>query len=159
MKYNWSDWYKIGDKGKVSAIVDDCYGIYRIRAVKPSGKAIPIPRIGRTDNQGIIYIGRSGHKKKKTYRTLSQRIREFWHENHSGGWTAALSYSYCLNKVKEFKGYKYEVQIMILPDHLIDEYEAKELGIYFKKYGELPPYNYSFPNELKPLLERSDKKS
>lgn len=46
---------------------------------------------------------------------------------------------------------------MTLPDYSINKYEAKELEIYFKKYGELPPYNSSFPNELKPLLERKHK--
>jgi len=46
---------------------------------------------------------------------------------------------------------------MTLPDYLINKCEAKELEIYFKKDGELPPYNSSFPNELKPLLERKYK--
>ena len=157
MKYRWSNWHRIEDEGMVSGIIHDCYGIYRIRAVKSSGEAIVIPRIGGMDDQGIIYIGRSGYKNKKTYRTLSQRIREFWNANHSGGWTADLSYRCCLKKVKGFKDYEYDVQIMTLPDHLIDKSEAKELEIYFKKYGELPPYNSSFPNELKPLLERKYK--
>ncbi|MBZ0124931.1 MAG: hypothetical protein K8F32_01035 [Rhodocyclaceae bacterium] len=118
------------------------YGLYQIHAVKPSGKPIPIPRMRMSDRDGILYIGRSGLKRKSPVRTLANRIREFENKQHSGGITYADAASR-LKGVPRYAGHQLEVRAMFLPDAMIVQEEARIIKNYFRKYAELPPCNSS----------------
>jgi hypothetical protein len=155
---SWSKWYGFTNDGSLFNFTNDTYGIYKVRGIDKNGLTINIPRIGGIDKEGILYIGRSGLKRNRSFRSILRRLSEFYFGNHSGGWTSDLSYEYCLSYQKAFKNYRYEASILQVPDKEIEKREAKELEDYFVKYGELPPYNSSFPYKLKHKLEKMRKK-
>lgn len=130
------------------------YGLYQIRAVKPSGKPIPMPRMRMTDPDGILYIGRSGLQGKSIKRTLANRIREFENKYHSGGITYADAAAR-LKGVPKFAGHRLEVRTMFLPDAIIVQEEAKVLESYFRKYAELPPCNSSAGSRASRRIKRT----
>ncbi len=94
MREGWdsSKWFAIY---WASEFEQDKFGVYQIRIVDGDNKPIPIPRIGGTDPDGIIYIGRSGYKSHKADRSLAKRISEFERGPHSGGETYDLMKRYC----------------------------------------------------------------
>lgn len=137
----WTKWMGIEEAKERNGKLKE-YGLYQIRAVKPSGKPIPIPRMRMTDPDGILYIGRSGLQGKSLARTLANRIREFENKHHSGGITYADAAAR-LKGVPRFAGHRLEVRAMFLPDEMTVQEEARVLNSYFKKYAELPPCNSS----------------
>ena len=137
----WTKWLGIeGAKERNGKLKE--YGLYQIRAIKPSGKPIPIPRMRMTDPDGILYIGRSGLQGKSPARTLANRIRKFENKHHSGGITYADAAAR-LKGVSRFAGHRLEVRAMFLPDAMIVLEEARIINSYFRKYAELPPCNSS----------------
>lgn len=137
----WTRWMSIEEAKERNGKLKE-YGLYQIRAVKPSGKPIPIPRMRMSDRDGILYIGRSGLKRKSPVRTLANRIREFENKQHSGGITYADAASR-LKGVPRYAGHRLEVRAMFLPDAMIVQEEARIIKNYFRKYAELPPCNSS----------------
>lgn len=137
----WAKWMGIEEAKERNGKLKE-YGLYQIRAVKPSGKPISIPRMRMTDPDGILYIGRSGLKGMSPARTLANRIREFENEQHSGGITYFRAASR-LKGVPRYAGHQLEIRAMFLPDAMIVQAEAEVLASYFWKFAELPPCNSS----------------
>jgi hypothetical protein len=114
------------------------FGVYCIRIAAPSGKAIPLCRIGGVDGKGIIYIGRSGLIPKRR-RTIAIRLSEFLTQNHSGGRLYRK-----MKKVlrgKQFRNHHLEAEATVLPISRIKNAEAKLIEEYFGNFGEWPPCN------------------
>jgi len=141
------------------------FGIYQIRLVDERRQSIPVQRIGGIDEEGVIYIGRSGYKES---RPLAQRIWEFQYEKHSGASTYALMKK-ALGDSQRHGWSDHRLQYRSLhlkpgaitesgvsEDALLREFifkrkieksEADALASYFADYGELPPCNSSFPGK------------
>lgn len=115
------------------------FGVYRIRIAAPSGKAIPICRIGGVDREGIVYIGRSGLIRKRG-RTIAIRLSEFPTQNHSGGRLHKKMEKVLLGK-QQFRHHHLEAEAVKLPIKLIKKAEANLLQKYFRTFGEWPPCN------------------
>jgi len=161
LEAEWGDWHEI-DRAHLDE--RNCFGIYQIRMVDKVGRPIPISRIVGIDEEGVIYIGRSGPKKP---RTLAQRIREFQKGAHSGAKTYRLMNENCESFKHLYSSHRLQYRAMHLQaseditniikqkEALIGEdfsYRTKiELmeGVavinYVNRYGELPPCNSSFP--------------
>lgn len=141
----WTNWISIGIASSRKSPLDD-YGIYKIRIVDKVSNVIPIGRLNRIDDSGVLYIGRSGFRYQNTERTVANRLDEFLNESHSGGKTYGLA-SAVLKKSLMFSGHLLEAQALYLKDDEIEEGEAKELRDYFLNFAELPPLNSSFPKK------------
>lgn len=148
----WTKWYSIDDA--MSSIPPIAYGIYKIRVTNSKGIPICIDRIGGVDDSGIVYIGRSGFKKKSPNRTLITRIWEFYQGNHSGGDTYYLSNQHRLSLTNNFRSHEINACCLILPDKSISQMEGAFLLQYFKRFGELPPFNSNFPFQIKHKLRQ-----
>jgi hypothetical protein len=126
------------------------FGIYQIRAVKPGGEPIPIPRLAGIDPSGTIYIGRSGFERQGTDRFVSNRIREFLNRQHSGGQTYFIA-CVAIHKHPAFSEHALQVRACRLPDSAIEHAEDVALTQYLMQFGELPPCNSTMP-KLKRML-------
>jgi hypothetical protein len=137
----WQGWFELVE---ATAWPYELYGIYRVRITNPEGMPITIPRIGGTDPDGILNIGRSGFRTKKTNRSLGQRLWEFWYGNHSGSYTYGLALS-ALSRLPAFADHRLWASIVSLPDDEILQAEVTAIRQYFDRFLELPPYNGAFP--------------
>jgi hypothetical protein len=144
----WSSWRDI-EHARVKE--RGYYGIYQIRMVDDAGDSLPIPRITRIDEEGIIYIGRAVPRN-----TLAKRIREFQsvtqfkNVSHHGGETYNLMRFNLKYSGHAYQKHKLQYKVMRLegePKSKIEEEEINTLANYFNKYGELPPCNSSFPEK------------
>ena len=159
MDNKWSEWKYIPSRprprGKYPRLYEHAYGIYQIRAADVAGKPIPIPRMGSVDEEGILYIGRSGYKDRSPSRTLAVRLKEFEQVDHSGAQTYFLAEcTGCLNQ-GIYKKHKLQCRVMYLSGDKeeIDKKEIGAIGQYFCRFGELPPCNSSFPGKFSYFLE------
>ncbi len=156
---SWSGWHNIDVASSEEA---DCYGIYKIRILDKAGSPIQIPRVGGPDNEGIVYIGRSGWSRT---RSLAARIREFRTGEHSGRWAHSGRWTYDLmmealnrSRKRAYVPHSFQYRTMHLQqsEEEIRRLEVETLAAYFLKYGELPPCNSSFPGwrEFKEVVHR-----
>lgn len=140
----WRAWFELGEQVEWGPLYS-LHGIYRVRATTPDGQPISIPRIGGTDPEGILNIGRSGVRTRKTNRSLGQRLWEFAARGrHSGAYTYSLA-TERLSLLPAFTGHRIWASVVILPDEEILQAEQNALHAYFARYCELPPYNAAFP--------------
>jgi hypothetical protein len=155
----WGSWHSIDDADSNPL---SRFGIYQIRMVDRAGNPIPVRRIAGLDKGGVIYIGGSGYSKQhaKKPRTMAQRIKEFEKGAHSGGHTYRLMKDDVLlvSRKRTYSGHKLQYKAMRLDGGnagMVKEKEIATLARYFKKYGELPPCNSSFPswNKFKEEVE------
>jgi hypothetical protein len=145
LEAEWGSWHEIEGANFNEG---DYFGIYEIQMVNQVRRPIPISRIGGIDEEGIIYIGRSGLKRP---RTLGMRLHEFQIGRHSGAKTYELV-SEELERLKPaYSNHKLQYRAIHLPVDKVKggmpEIEFKEglaLGDYFSKCGELPPCNSNF---------------
>lgn len=137
----WQDWFELCEE---TVWPYSLYGIYRVRSANSDGVPVPIPRIGGTDADGILNIGRSGYTTAKTDRSLGQRLWEFWYGRHSGAYTYYLTVQ-GLAQLPPFAGHKLWASIVVLPEVEIAQAEQSALHEYFQRFLELPPYNAAFP--------------
>lgn len=79
-------------------------GVYRIRALLPSGEPMRISRVGGIDDLGVLHIGKSSHlgRRIRTFRQASEGLKA---AHHAG---------------KEF--YKWDFQKLILRHKLAYDY-------------------------------------
>ncbi len=104
-----------------------------------------IHRIGGTDPDGILSIGRSGLRTAKTSRTLGKRLREFWKGYHSEAYTFGLARAK-LGRLPQFLGFHLWASIVSLDDDReIAKTEIHAMRRYFDRFLELPPFNGAFP--------------
>jgi len=142
--WNSSKWHAIY---WASEFEKENFGVYQIRIVDKDNKPIPIPRIGGTDPDGVIYIGRSGYRSQKTNRSLAKRISEFERGLHSGEGTYYLLKAYCkFFRTDPYKDHQlqYRVGRVAGTKEKVYETEIYSLATYFAQYGELPPCNSKF---------------
>jgi excinuclease UvrABC nuclease subunit len=107
----------------------------------------PIQRIGRIDNEGILYIG----KAKK----LRDRLWDFWKQNHSASaflWTHTGVAQIVLNKpiltVSEVGTHLGKLNVRYstpISEDQLDIAERALLFAYVQYFGEAPPLNLSLP--------------
>jgi hypothetical protein len=140
----WSDWIDIELAKSQRGPFND-FGIYQIRAVTSLGEPISISRLVGVDPLGILYLGRSGYRHKKSERTIANRIREFLQRQHSGGVTYARA-NETLKREPQFSEHRLQVRAMFLPDEKINAAESKALHDYFLTHAELPPCNSQLSN-------------
>ena len=138
----WTKWINV-DIAKTRNGPFDALGIYQIRAVNRSGKAIPISRLAGVDPVGLLYVGRSGYKYP---RTIANRIREFLSQHHSGG-TTYIQAKKVMSKIPKFAEHGLQVRIQKLSASEIRVAESQAIAKYFSKYAELPPCNSAKPGK------------
>ena len=107
----------------------------------------PIPRIGRVDNAGILYIGRA--------KNLRERLWAFWKQNHTASgflWTHTAVAQIILKKpiltVSDVGKYLGELKVRYstpIGEDLLDTAERALLFAYIQYFGEAPPLNLSLP--------------
>ncbi len=146
---SWNRWHDIDAAVSQEA---DCYGIYKIRILDEAGSPIQISRVGGSDNEGIVYIGRSGWSKA---RSLSKRIGEFRAGKRPGGWPHSGRWTYDLMmkaldhpRNRSFLPHSFQYKTMHLDqsEKEIKRVELEAMAAYFVRFGELPPCNSSRPN-------------
>src|SRR5438445_13806916 len=140
---DWSEWYGLGDQTKWTPLYK-LYGIYQIRITTPQAEPFRIPRIGGIDEEGILYIGRSGYRTSKSNRSLGQRLGEFVSGNHSGAYTYSLATSGFAQR-PGFAERNLWFRTVTLDDEAIQNAEQSAIREYFERFLELPPYNGAFP--------------
>lgn len=118
-------------------------GLYWVSAVDGS-KARSLVRAVRTDADGTLYIGRS-------LSSIRSRVRSFWAcasdkevEGHIAGWRYARS-----PLRTPFPRQSLAVSYLEVPRSQTKQQEAENLLWYWKRFGELPPLNFSM--SWKPL--------
>ena len=138
----WSSWRSVLDldeKWNEEHSVCCFPGIYQIRMITKRGKPIVIPRIRGEDRQGILYIGSAAARRTKTHRCLGWRIWEFpGGEIHSGGYTYNLARRRLPEHGLQFRTFR-------TSRGKVSAAEKRTLMRYFRRFGELPPFNGSFP--------------
>lgn len=140
---NWIGWLDIPQKPwkYLNEEEKEPYGIYKIRMVDPGGKPVPIRRFIGVDEEGIIYIGRSGFSDAKSNRSIAKKISEFWIGSHSGGETYRQA-------SQRLGRHKLQVSVKFISGkRSIEREERHELLEYLSKYAELPPCNSSLPRK------------
>jgi len=144
----WSKWRNDDELDSNYEYWKNQHGIYQIRVVDAEGRAIHIPRIGGTDEEGIIYIGRSGKSTTRTNRSLGARVWEFLRQKnyHSGSEMYHQARPKLLRR-KNFTGHQLQFRVMSCEDSQIERKEKKALRKYFNTYCELPPCNSAFPGK------------
>jgi len=105
------------------------------------------------DASGLIYIGRSGFRKRGRGRTVANRLREWINLQHPGPNTYAKALS-TLDK-SQWADRKLQVGAIFLPDDQIEAAEGMALAEYFELHAELPPCNLSTPGAF--MRRRSNK--
>ncbi len=146
MNGQWTDWVDI-DRACTTSGLFGAYGIYQIRISQPKLNApANIFRFVGVNTSGLIYIGRSGFRKRGRGRTVANRVREWIISQHSGANTLEKAVP-TLDK-SQWLDRKLQVRAMFLPDNQIEEAEAKALADYFAEHAELPPCNSSTPRSL-----------
>jgi hypothetical protein len=137
----WTPWRELTD-GHLNENWAASSGVYRIRLVRSSGRAMKIFRILGVDGTGLVYIGMAAGGRDGG---LSNRLWGFWMSAlgkdasaHAAGarykrllakrlTRHRLQYSYC--KVRSATGAK--------------RLEDERLRGYATKWGELPPLNHA----------------
>ncbi len=137
-KMDWTEeWRNINDSAEPNPAV------YKIRLLGKDKKPIVISRWLGKDSKGIIYIGQNGNMEKRRIRfikgfdsggTLKNKIG-----HPAGNWI------HILNKLNvthiELKNLEYSYCETEEPE----QFEREIIGKYVEIYGELPPFNSSFP--------------
>ncbi|MFN0193820.1 MAG: hypothetical protein ACKVP5_17910 [Aestuariivirga sp.] len=141
----WSKWIPIEDATARNGRFAGMFGLYQIRAVSRSAKPIPIARLVGVDKQGLLYLGRSGHQKRSSSRTIPNRLKEFVKQHHSGGKTYARA-ARIMRRLEKFSKHHLEVCALSLRDRAINKAETTHLRRYFGRFGELPPCNSTLPS-------------
>ncbi|MCF7859679.1 MAG: hypothetical protein K9N07_10235 [Candidatus Cloacimonetes bacterium] len=116
---------------------------------------IPVNRMLATDNERIMYIGKTGNKNG-----LRDRLRHFFNcatnsknkdeycdvpvEGHSGGRRYFLNLKKKLGLAKEVLNYMY---IACDDNEKAEILESKLLNQYVDKFGEVPPLNSQLPQK------------
>jgi hypothetical protein len=137
----WKSWFN--DCGKCPA----GWGIYRVRMVDAKGRPVPLQRLCGVDRDGIIYIGRSGKSTCKSDRSTKKRLGEFFnHGSHSGSWTYWQAKK-VFQRLKKYEPHRIEAAVICLKDDDIYSGEKRALRAYFEEFGELPPFNSSWPGK------------
>lgn len=140
---DWSDWVSISDPKDLKKSFA-FHGVYMIRCVDASGDPIPIGRLVATDEQGVLYIGRSGLPSKSPQRTVAHRLNEFSKYRHSGGKTYFLA-SISMEREESFPDYSLQARGRHFLEEDIERGEDHELTQYLMRHGELPPCNSKMP--------------
>lgn len=120
MDIEWSEWLECNDQNIFS--IRATFGVYRFRLVDGNGAVVPLQRPGGVDDEGILYIGRSGVRGKldspKLHVRISNRRDVFasgkygsagdenllllWEKIHSRlGQTAWVQFQYCMFQTHE----------------------------------------------------------
>jgi len=122
----WSKWSKFTEEALNN--IPNSAGVYKIRCPHT------LPRVLNKDEDGILAIGKSNNLKK--------RLKQFWEtvNGKSSEHAEGITY-YDLYFDKIFPPSELEFSFKEVPDKDVDVEEARLLGEYEEKYGELPPLN------------------
>jgi hypothetical protein len=144
MNGQWSEWVDIDRACATGGVFGD-YGIYEIRLLIPkTNTPATVFRFVGVDTSGLIYIGRSGFRRRGRGRTVANRLREWITQQHSGANTYSKAVS-ILDRSPTLADRKLQVRAMFVPDEQIAAAEAEALAEYFAIHAELPPCNSSTP--------------
>ena len=131
------------DQVNICKISTSARGTYKIRLVDERGCAIPIGRFGGTDDEGILYIGKS--------KFLRRRLQAWLRGEHDG--YKANFVSQYIDKMPQGRNSSI-LEFKISPKDDISQGETEELANHLMQFGELPPYNAVFSgNVYKEILE------
>lgn len=131
----WRKWQPIEDVYHNVGLLAQ-KGLYQIRMINPENRTIPIPRLCGVDPEGIVYIGKSIR--------LRPRIESFLKGRHSGGGLYRLAYQR-LRKFQPYRDFSLQFRVIVCAQDEIGVKEANLLRRYFRRFGELPPFNSTVP--------------
>ena len=148
MAHVWAAWDYLREEILSQTSNIDGSGLYRIRVVNDSEVPLPIPRLGKPDNRGILYIGSAG--------VLKTRLTGFRNSNyHSGSETLLLVW----NRLRRRFGHiDLQFQVKQASEDIRLEEEKREIQNYFFEFCEVPPCNSNIPGK-KSLLSKPSLKS
>ena len=113
--------------------------LYRIRLVDPRGQPYQICRLAKKDAKGLLYIGESTN--------LGSRIKDFnkSHDYLKDGHEAGIRLRFMEVIHSQFNKGEPEICFALADEKALRQEEARLLGNYFLKFGELPPLNSIMP--------------
>ena len=144
MASGWSRLKKFSRFDEERDLVPEKSGVYIVK------RRAPIGRLGGRDEAGIIYIGKSVD--------LHRRLLWFMSGNHIASWFLWKK----VGVARKIFGKKYknnddwdkmvghlEFRYCLLRKNQLNNRERAVIYAYVKKYGEVPPLNFSFPKRMK----------
>lgn len=135
----WSNWRFVRELSARDGRHPHFPGINQIRMVTSRGAPIIVVRIGGADPDGILYIGCAAVRRTRTHRCVEVRIRHSPQGVlHSGGYTYSKAR-------RGLRRHALQFRTLRVARSKVGKAEERALMVYFKKFGELPPYNGSFP--------------
>ena len=127
-----SQFYKIWDSKNF-----DNSGVYLLQRIDENEKIKPIPRLLDSDDQGVLYIGKSDN--------LNNRLGILINLLNGTSTTGKHSMGRRFQEIEKFQEYL-RPENMILRIFFCDsprQVESSLLEEYLQEYGELPPLNNS----------------
>ena len=120
--------------------IDDNFGntggVYKLICMK-NEKVIPIDRVIKTDNSGILYIGKAGSFEQRVIYLKKAMLPNFKSKSHICG------RRYNLPELKNFRE-KFKLDdlyVSFISHDNPEAYEKELLNEYLLEFGELPPLN------------------
>ena len=101
------------------------------------GNRIAIPRVGATDEAGILYIGKTTNPVENRlallYRSFKARHNKLWLHG------ADEVYWQCSAVQDKYPFENIQLQVIVCKD--CKQQEAKEISTYYRQFREVPPFN------------------
>jgi hypothetical protein len=114
-------------------------GVYKIQLVDKNGKILQIPRLGGTDEEGVLAIGCSEHINSRRRQFVTSSAGKHGHSEGIQWWLVRYFSERARQTSLRFAfaelGTKEEAMRV----------ETEEIQNYFKKYCEAPPLNGVIP--------------
>ena len=114
-------------------------GVYTIRIVTEPGTTIPLGRLAKTDEGGVVYIGAGGIAVE---RVKAFHSKDFEHEAASAWSCGAFAFESKEGNPSEYR-FEYSLEAESKSGH--EEDEKLAIWQYFSELGEVPPLNSKVP--------------
>ena len=114
-------------------------GVYTIRIVSDPGTAMPLGRIAKIDQDGVVYIG--------TGNVAVERVKAFHSEDFDHEAASAWSCGAFAFESEEGNPTEYQFEYSLEPESESGHEEDEKLAIwqYVSEFGEVPPLNSQVP--------------
>lgn len=137
MTDDWTNWVDIDSISEHQGPA-----VYKVRLIDSNGNRCQLPRLLKTDREGIMCIGQTSNMKQRRGQFLSAIKGAYGH--------SSMNLVYYLNTYTDFpnKFKDSKFQYSFRKCKSIEEgkeSEHKLMKSYFKKYGEVPPLNSILP--------------
>lgn len=138
----WTEWLPLKEVGPDS-IKPRSPGAYRVRGMGHNQRPHPVPQIGGTDREGLLYIGSS----EKSIRGRLRAIAGILYRKRERGHPMASHFiKYRLDRW--IPRSHLEVSWIATPTRKTAiDLERRSLRRYVHRFGNLPPLNYQLPRK------------